>query len=416
MKIAFFTHVFPPAIDGGSQIIAHLARQNAYQGGQSHVFTSNCHLSDEFVTGSPQPLSSHTENSGVAVSRFPVTSQLRPFFKPLNFHSFLDPLRFGPIFSLSSLTKIKKEISLFNPDLILAGPFPTAQNLLALYFSKTLRRPLLLLPCFHPTEASFSSPLLRLCLKKATKIIALTQAEASLYQKMGLPQSKVAIIPAGVQAALLSPHSPKSKSPTKSTRHPNHPNPHPNFSPPSLLFLGSESAHKNIPTLIEAFKILRHRYKYKNLKLLLGTVKTLHSPQIKKCISALPAKDRRFIVRRHSVRGAQKTTLLDQVTILVNPSSAESFGLVFLEAWARGKPVIGANIPAVKELITKNQGGLVSKEKDPSDLAKKIDTLLKDPALAQKLGQNGYRAVTQKYLWSRIGETFFNLCQTLLPQ
>ena len=42
----------------------------------------------------------------------------------------------------------------------------------------------------------------------------------------------------------------------------------------------------------------------------------------------------------------QKTNALAACTLLCLPSTQESFGGVFTEAWSFEKPVIGANIPA----------------------------------------------------------------------
>jgi glycosyltransferase involved in cell wall biosynthesis len=47
------------------------------------------------------------------------------------------------------------------------------------------------------------------------------------------------------------------------------------------------------------------------------------------------------------------TQLIDSSTILILPSAQESFGLVLLESWARGKPVITSNIPPLLELVKK---------------------------------------------------------------
>jgi glycosyltransferase involved in cell wall biosynthesis len=49
------------------------------------------------------------------------------------------------------------------------------------------------------------------------------------------------------------------------------------------------------------------------------------------------------------------------VDVLVHPSFVEAFGLVFIEAMARGKPVLAFDIPPMNEIIDKRISGLLIK-------------------------------------------------------
>jgi glycosyltransferase involved in cell wall biosynthesis len=94
--------------------------------------------------------------------------------------------------------------------------------------------------------------------------------------------------------------------------------------------------------------------------------------------------------------------------VLISPSTQESFGLVLLEAWARSKPVIAADIPASSELINKTNGGLIFKTNDSDDLTKKINILLKDSRLQKQLGRNGFKYVQSHATWDRIGQALWS--------
>ncbi|WP_143755161.1 glycosyltransferase family 4 protein [Caulobacter sp. B11] len=80
------------------------------------------------------------------------------------------------------------------------------------------------------------------------------------------------------------------------------------------------------------------------------------------------------------------------------PSSKEGFGIVYLEAWSHGLPVICGSLGAPREIITDGVDGLVADQSDVSDLADKIDALLSDPLRAREMGQNGCRKVRRSYL------------------
>lgn len=98
-----------------------------------------------------------------------------------------------------------------------------------------------------------------------------------------------------------------------------------------------------------------------------------------------------------------KTDALAACDLLCVPSSQESFGAVYTEAWAMGKPVIGGDIPAVREVIADGQDGHVVAP-EPTLLAERIARLLADPALRQQMGQAGRDKVQARYNWDILAE------------
>ena len=70
------------------------------------------------------------------------------------------------------------------------------------------------------------------------------------------------------------------------------------------------------------------------------------------------------------------------------------------EYMSSGIPVIGSNFPLWREIIEGNGCGLCIDPLDPKAIAEAIDHLVKDPALAQRMGDNGRQAVLNKYNWS----------------
>jgi asparagine synthase (glutamine-hydrolysing) len=83
--------------------------------------------------------------------------------------------------------------------------------------------------------------------------------------------------------------------------------------------------------------------------------------------------------------------------IFVMPSSKEGFGLVFLEAMAFGKPVIGGNFGGTPDLIKDGVNGFLVKCNDPDALAGRITLLLASPELRAFMGEAGRRMVAEKY-------------------
>lgn len=75
------------------------------------------------------------------------------------------------------------------------------------------------------------------------------------------------------------------------------------------------------------------------------------------------------------------------------PSVQEGFGIVFLEAMAAELPVVACRIAAVPEVVLDGATGLLVAPRDPGALAEGLERLIREPALAKRLGQEGRRRV-----------------------
>ena len=93
--------------------------------------------------------------------------------------------------------------------------------------------------------------------------------------------------------------------------------------------------------------------------------------------------------------------------LLVMPSKAdqaqyEGFGIVFSEAGACGKPVIGGRSGGMNEAVIDGVTGLLVDPLDVDEIAGAIIRLLTDQSYAQKLGRNGRKRAVQELDWKRV--------------
>ena len=87
------------------------------------------------------------------------------------------------------------------------------------------------------------------------------------------------------------------------------------------------------------------------------------------------------------------------------PSRGEGFGLVYLEAMACGKPVIGGAHGGAPEIIQDGVTGYLVPHGDPIQLATAIQALLADPAHAKEMGARGRRNVEQEYRFAAFAKS-----------
>jgi phosphatidylinositol alpha-1,6-mannosyltransferase len=103
--------------------------------------------------------------------------------------------------------------------------------------------------------------------------------------------------------------------------------------------------------------------------------------------------------------------LYAEADVFALPSSKEGFGIVYLEAWSRGLPVLCGEKGAPHEIIDDGVDGRVADEADVTDLADKLDNLLSRPDAAT-MGLRGLAKVRARYLNDRALD---NLRQLLTP-
>jgi len=100
--------------------------------------------------------------------------------------------------------------------------------------------------------------------------------------------------------------------------------------------------------------------------------------------------------------------------VFVLPSMHEPFGIVVLEAWSAGKPVIASHVGGLQALVRDGETGFFF---DPNattaaaDLAAKLNRFATEPELKQKIGANGLLEAKTKYDWAQIGQQLENLYQ-----
>jgi len=116
----------------------------------------------------------------------------------------------------------------------------------------------------------------------------------------------------------------------------------------------------------------------------------------------LPPETSRHIRPLGFVAKATQADVLAATDILALPSRTDSFGIVFLDAWVNGKPVIGANAGGIPGVVSDGIDGLLVPFGDVGALATALRTLLDDPALRARLGAAGREKVLRQYTWERI--------------
>jgi glycosyltransferase involved in cell wall biosynthesis len=90
--------------------------------------------------------------------------------------------------------------------------------------------------------------------------------------------------------------------------------------------------------------------------------------------------------------------------MLLLPSRTDSFGIVLLEAWGYGKPVIGARAGGIPGVIDNGRNGFLVEFGDVPGLTDAVRQLIEDPAHQAALGRAGLEKVNTVYQWEKVGD------------
>lgn len=101
---------------------------------------------------------------------------------------------------------------------------------------------------------------------------------------------------------------------------------------------------------------------------------------------------------------ARHAGLLAASDAFVLPSRHEPFGIVVLEAWAAGRPVIVSDVGGLQRLVAAGSDGLVFESGDAEGLAGRMASMIADPAMAMALAEAGRRKVFATYTWEKVGD------------
>jgi len=98
-----------------------------------------------------------------------------------------------------------------------------------------------------------------------------------------------------------------------------------------------------------------------------------------------------------NISTAETAACYSRCDVFALPSTGEGFGLVFLEAMAFGKPVVGAAAGGVSDIIEHGQNGLLVPAGDLDELIGMLERLLMSESLRLSLGRTGAQMVRSRY-------------------
>lgn len=177
--------------------------------------------------------------------------------------------------------------------------------------------------------------------------------------------------------------------------------------PPVIGAMGRFVAKKGFDVYLEALGVLKDRgYKFKAI---LGG-SGAEEPQL------------RALANRLGLDGLltfpgwveDKRAFYSHIDIFCLPSLHEPFGIVLLEAFTFGAPVVSTDSEGPRDIITPNYDALIAKTGDVHSLADALAKLLDDEKLANDLAANAFAKAKMRYSMEVVGERIEQALLTIL--
>ena len=180
---------------------------------------------------------------------------------------------------------------------------------------------------------------------------------------------------------------------------------------PVVMLVGNFSGHKGQHILLEAAKLLRAR----GLDFVLVFAgRGTDSTELKALYRAagLPEEKGRFLGLRDDVE-----KLLTVASVSVNAAvKGEALSGSIRESLAMGVPAVASDISGNSEIVKEGVTGLLFPKGDAAALADRLETVLRDPALREKLSKNSVSLVREGFTAAIMGARTLEYYKELLSE
>lgn len=354
MRIALFTEVFLPKIDG---VVTRVLRTLDWLAELGHEVII-------FAPGSPPP----------SYAGFEVVRVRGIGFKP-----------WYPEITVALPTpKIAEQLAAFKPDVVHAvnPAWLTAYGVLA-----AKRRNIPLLASFHTQLTAYTknlhlSALTPIADKWVSRLHNMADVNLCTSPQMvelakGIGVERLDLWPKAVDTLTYTPDARSKRMRRRLTD--NHPD------APLAVYVGRLSHEKNLDDLVEVVHDLPDiRFAF------VGSGPA--ADQLKSLFSGTNT------VFTGYLRGNELADAYASADIFCFPSTTETLGFAGLEAMASGVPVIGANAGGIPHLFTDGVEGFLVAPHDAKGFARRVRQLADDPGLRYQMGQAA-RVEAEKYSW-----------------
>ncbi len=402
LSLVLVTPAYAPLPGGGERYVSALARGLAAAGAAVTVVTSSAVAESDFWAGTSAQ--SDTVEDGVRVIRLPVRPTPGGRDGLLLWRKSMVLVSALPGDQADVLSRMARRVpdiegladtlaELPKPDVVHGFNVSWEHGLVAARdYAARHSVPLAVTPFLHLGEGgdrvarnSTMDHQLRL-MREADCIMVLTRVEAEGLGRYLFQPERVTVIGGGVDAP-----------PEDYTMSPYYAEDHPEARGEFGVYIGRLSFDKGALHAADAVRTLRRRGRDIAL-LFIGS----STPEFGRFRRRLSPEDRAALRPLGVISDRDKHAVLSRAKFLMLPSRSDSFGIVLLEAWCHGVPVIAARAGGIPGVVDDGANGLLVSFADVEGLSLAVDRIICDELFAERLGRAGQEKVSASYNWDAV--------------
>ncbi|MBN1178146.1 MAG: glycosyltransferase family 4 protein [Anaerolineae bacterium] len=393
MRIVHVTHRAWPVVGGSEQYVQEVARRQVLDQHQVTVVATDAEDLSALWSGKGRRVSADAPRAhqGVRIERLPVhylpwgavtAPALRRatwLLSAMSGYAALPLARFSPW-----IPRLPQTLAETPADLLIAWNL-TLEGLTAAVAREAARRqtPWVAMPLLHLGRGQFYTMRHQLELLRAARaVLAQTPLERAFLLERGIPAARVHLVSPGVDP------EGGARADGQRFRHKHA------IDGPLVVTMGALCYDKGTHHLLAAAR----RFWEAGRPLTVALVGP-RQEGVQRALARLGPRERSMCRAMGLIPEAEKWDAVAAADVVALPSRTESFGIVFLEGWLCGKPVIGARSGAVPDVIDAGRDGLLVDFGDVGGLAAALAALIDDPNRAAEMGHHGREKVLERYTW-----------------
>jgi glycosyltransferase involved in cell wall biosynthesis len=399
LRIVHVAASYAPLVGGGERLLQAVSERLVLRGHDVTVLTFDCKTRQDYTSSTGAGLPARDVLNGVRIVRVsPATPRLETLLRwwlklPGGWRSSKWLLGDAPdawALSAPSGLRILSPLARLRADVVTSVGWCFGVSFWASLPRAFRRAPRIAIPLLHIEREWASNSFYNRMIADTDASIVCTNAERDFIEARG--GSQVAVAGAGVDPNRFT----RRNGAAIRARF--------GIAGPTVGFVGRQDVTKGVPTLIEAMHTVWREIP--DAFLLLAGQSAHRHEKVTEKLASLTAARRRQVVLVDDFADEELPSIMDACDLLALPSAEEAFGMVMIEAWMCGKPVIGADIASTRCIIDVGVDGLTTTPYDPQDLATKVLELLADERKRAAFGERGRRKVLERYTWDRVTDVW----------
>lgn len=226
------------------------------------------------------------------------------------------------------------------------------------------------------------------CLQRALQIITPSHTILQHIVKRGIDAEKILVLPNGADI-------------------PERVAPHPDLPADYLVYIGAFQPWQGVDVLLRAMRYLEDK---KDLRLVLcSSHNENHVKPFRKFAEKLGVQHQ--LIWKYQLDKPELRQILQHALLSVAPLTECSRNieqscspLKIFESMASGVPVVGSDLPVVREIISPDKDGMLVRAGRPAELARAIRIALDYPEFRKQLGERALQTMQDRFTWAAIQE------------